>query len=162
MTVRERIIERLSALLKQGTSPESLALSLAVGACLGLFPIVGATTFLCLLVGAAFRLNHAVLQIANYTVAALQLVLILAFVRLGEWLTGAPNMPLNPLKLVSLFRADPSGFLARFGLTGLHGILGWSVVAPFLGGLIYAVLLPLLRGLARGLRRLQLARNDAS
>ena len=162
MTVRERIIERLSALLKQGTSPESLSLSLAVGACLGLFPIVGATTFLCLLVGAAFRLNHAVLQVANYTVAALQLVLILALVRLGEWLTGAPNMPLNPLKLVSLFRADPSGFLARFGLTGLHGILGWSVVAPFLGGLIYAVLLPLLRGLARGLRRLQLARNDAS
>ena len=162
MSPRERITERLTAVLRQGTSPESLALSLAVGACLGLFPIVGATTFLCLLVGAAFGLNHATLQLANYAVAPLQLVLILALVRLGEWLTGAPNMPLNPLDLVSLFRANPSGFLARFGLTGLRGILGWSLVAPFLGPVLYAVLLPLVRGLARGLRRLQPARGDAS
>ena len=154
VSLRERITEGLSALLRQGASPEGLALSLAVGACLGLFPILGATTFLCLLVGAVFRLNHAALQLANYAMAALQLVLILAFVRLGEWLTGAPAMPLNPLELGSLFRANPSAFLARFGLTGLRGILGWSLVAPFLGLLLFAMLLPLVRGLARGLRRL--------
>ena len=155
MSLRERIAERIAALLRQGTSPDSLALSLAVGASLGLFPIVGATTFLCLLVGAVCGLSHPALQLANYAVAPLQIVLILAFVRLGEWLTGAPNMPLNPLEIVSLFRADPWAFLARFGLTGLRGILGWSVAAPFLGPLLYAFLLPLVRGLARGLRRLQ-------
>lgn len=88
----------------------------------GLFPILGATTFLCLLVGALFRLSHAALQLANYAVAALQLVL----------------------------------------LTGLRGILGWSLVAPLLGLVLYAVLLPLVRGLARGLRRLQPAQGDAA
>ena len=162
MSLRERVTERLAALLQQGTSPESLALSLAAGACLGLFPLVGATTFLCLLVGAGCGLSHPALQLANYAVAPLQLVLILAFVRLGEWLTGAPNMSFNPLELVSLFRANPSGFLARFGLTGLRGILGWSVVSPLLGPLLYALLLPLVRGLARGLRRFQPVSGDAS
>jgi len=156
------MIERLSALLEQGTSPQGLALSLTVGAGLGLFPILGATSLLCFLVGVAFRLNHAVLQLANYAVAPLQLLLILAFVRFGEWLTGAPPMPLNPLHLVSLFRADPTGFLARFGLTGLRGILGWSVVVPPLGLVVYAVLLPSIRGLARGLRRPQPARGGAA
>ena len=155
MTLRRRLTDYLLALLEQGTSPESLALSLAVGTCLGLFPILGATTFLCLLVGGVFRLNHAALQIANYAVMPLQHVLILAFVRLGEWLTGAAAMPVNPLELASLARADPSGFLARFGLTALRGVLGWAVVAPFLGPTLHALLLPLVRGLARGLRRLR-------
>jgi uncharacterized protein (DUF2062 family) len=155
VTLRRRLTDYLLGLLEQGTSPESLALSLAVGACLGLFPILGVTTFLCLLVGGVFRLNHAALQIANYLVMPLQLVLILAFVRLGEWLTGAATMPVNPLELASLARADPSGFLARFGLTVLRGILGWSVVTPFVGPSLHAMLLPLVRGMARGLRRLR-------
>lgn len=153
MTLRRRLTEGLSALLEQGTTPESLVLSLVVGACLGLFPILGVTTFLCLLVGGVFRLNHAVLQIVNYAIMPLQLVLILAFVRLGEWLTGAATMPVNPLELASIARADFYGFLARFGLTALRGILGWFVVAPLLGLVLYVVLLPLVRGLARGLRR---------
>ena len=161
MTLRRWLVDRLAALLEEGSSPEGLALSLTVGACLGLFPLLGVTTFLCLIVGGVFRLNHAALQLANYAVAPLQLVLILAFVRLGEWLTGAATMPLNPLELASLFRANPSGFLARFGLTGLRAILGWAVVAPVVGPLLYSVLLPLLRGLARGLRRLRPLAGEA-
>ena len=47
-------------------------------------------------------------------------------------------------------------------LTGLRGILGWSLVAPLLGLVLYAVLLPLVRGLARGLRRFQPAQGDAA
>ena len=161
MTLRRRLTDYLLGLLEQGTSPESLALSLAVGVCLGLFPVLGVTTFLCLLAGGVFRLNHAALQIANYAVMPLQLVLILVFVRLGEWLTGAATMPVNPVELASLARADPFGFLARFGLTVLRGILGWSVVTPFVGPPLHAVLLPLLRGLARGLRRLRPVNENA-
>ena len=78
-------------------------------------------------------------------------------------LDGRPDLwEVNPLELVSLFRANPSAFLARFGLTGLRGIPGSSLVAPFLGLVLYAVLLPLVRGLARGLSRLQPSRGDVA
>ena len=55
---------------------------------------------------------------------------------------------LDPV-LVALFREDPAGFLQRFGLTGLHGILGWLAIAPLVAGVLYLALLPLLRRAGR-------------
>ena len=149
--LRRRLVEPVRALLLQGLTPEKLALSLALGAVIGLFPVMGVTTALCVAVGAAFKLSHPALQIANYAMYPIQIPLILAFVRLGERFAGAPPMPFTVASLVAAFRADPAGFLARFGLTGLHGILGWLATAPLLGLLLYAALLPLLRLAARRL-----------
>jgi uncharacterized protein (DUF2062 family) len=58
---RRRVLDPLVDLLAQGLTPERLALSLAVGLVLGLFPVVGLTTLLCLAAGFAFRLNHVAL-----------------------------------------------------------------------------------------------------
>ncbi len=142
---KRRIVDPVVALLKQGTSPEKLALSLAVGAALGLFPIMGATTVLCLLAGMMFRLSHPALQLVNYAVYPLQVSLILAFVRVGERLLGAAPVIFSPLTLVARFQQDPARFLAEFGMTGLRGILGWFVVAPFVAMALYFVLLTPLR-----------------
>ena len=139
----------LLLLLKQGLAPEKLALSLALGATLGLFPVLGATTALCVAVGIALRLNHPALQLANYVVCPLQIPLLLVFVRLGETMVGATPMPFSVERLVTFFREDPLAFLARFGWTGVHGILGWLTVAPLMGGALYVGLLPLLRCTAR-------------
>ncbi len=147
--LRRRVGDPVLLLLKQGLVPEKLALSLALGATLGLFPVLGATTALCLVAGLALRLSHPALQLANYAVYPLQVPLILAFVRLGERFSDAAPMPLSVERLLVLFRQDPLAFLARFGQTGLHGILGWLAVAPFVGGALYAGLLPLLRYTAR-------------
>ena len=152
--LRRRGLEGAQDLLGKGASPEGLALSLAVGACLGLFPIIGVTTALCLLAGAFFRLNHAALQLGNYAMMVPQLLVLLPLVRLGESLTGVSPLPLNPLELVPLFRADPQAFLARFGATGLRGILGWAVLAPLFVAVAYYTLRSALRGLTQGLGRL--------
>ena len=116
-----------------------------MGATLGLFPIMGATTVLCLLAGVMFRLSHPALQLVNYAVYPLQVSLILAFVRVGERLLGAAPVAFSPLTLVARFQQDPARFLAEFGVTGLRGILGWFVVAPFVATVLYFVLLTPLR-----------------
>jgi len=141
-------------LLAQGLSPEKLALSLAIGMTCGLFPIIGATTLLSVAAGFALRLNHPSVQLVNYLVYPLQVPLIIAFVRLGEALVSAPAMPFSPLLLVARFREDPVQFLEQFGLTGLHGILGWSVAAPAILAAGFFGTLPLLR-------RLHAARHQA-
>jgi uncharacterized protein (DUF2062 family) len=46
---RRRVLDPVVFLLAQGLAPDALALSLAVGLVLGLFPIIGATTALCVL-----------------------------------------------------------------------------------------------------------------
>ena len=147
--LRRRMVDPVLVLLKQGLTPEALALSLALGATFGLFPVIGATTALCVAAGLALRLSHPALQLANYAVYPFQVPLVLVFVRLGERFVGASPMPLSVERLLFFFREDPLGFLHRFGRTGLHGMLGWLTVAPLIGGALYAGLVPLLRNTAR-------------
>jgi Uncharacterized protein conserved in bacteria (DUF2062) len=149
--LRRRVVDPVLLLLRQGLTPEKLALSLALGATLGLFPVLGATTGLCLAAGIALRLSHPALQLANYAVYPLQVPLILGFVRLGERFVGAAPVPFSVERLIAFFREDPVAFLQRFGLTGLHGILGWLSLAPLLGAALYLGLLPPLRYAARRL-----------
>ena len=149
---RRRIRDPLVSLLAQGLTPERLALSLALGLVLGLFPILGATTLLCLAAGFAFRLNHVALQLANHLAYPLQLPLIPVFVRLGEGLAGARHVTFDPRVLVRQLERDPAGFVREFGLTGLHGALGWSVVAPLLLLALFLALRPLVRRLGAGSR----------
>jgi uncharacterized protein (DUF2062 family) len=149
--LRRRVADPLLLLLGQGLTPERLALSLALGATLGLFPVLGATTALCVAAGIALRLSHPALQLANYAVYPLQVPLVLVFVRLGEGMVGAAPMPFSVERLVVALREDPLAFLTRFGWTGLHGILGWLTVAPLVGGALYLGLVPLLRYTARHL-----------
>jgi uncharacterized protein (DUF2062 family) len=147
--LRQRLAVPLLLLLQQGLTPESLALSLSLGAALGLFPVVGATTALCVAAGVTMRLNHPALQLANLVVYPIQVPLILVFVRLGERIAGAGAVPFSVERLLSSFREDPLASLERFGWTGLHGILGWITVAPLVCGALYVGLVPLLRQAAR-------------
>ena len=150
---RRRVVDPLVDLLAQGLTPERLAMSLAAGLVLGLFPVVGVTTLLCVAAGFAFRLNHLALQLANHLAYPLQLPLVLAFVRLGERLVGAPRVSFDPVKLVRHFERDAAGFLREFGLTGLHAMLGWSLVAPVVLLAVFFSLRSILRRVDAALRR---------
>ena len=143
---KERVADPLKALLRQGLTAEGLALSLACGVAAGLFPVIGATTVLGLGVGAILRLNLPALQLANWLAYPLQLVMIVPLVRLGEWMAGVPPVPFSVDQIVASTSADPLGTLGRYGMTGLHGILGWAAVGPFVVLAVYRVLLPALRG----------------
>lgn len=125
-----RVLDPLLDELRKGTSPEALALAAAVGTFLCISPILGSTTLLCLLAGWLFRLNHVVLQVINLLSYPLQLALIVPLVRLGETVCRAEPASLNPAVMVQEFTASPSGFLLRYGTAGLHGLLGWILVAP--------------------------------
>lgn len=143
-----KVRDPLVAELRQGTSPEALATAVATGAALGLLPFLGTTTAACALAGRVARLNHLALQLTNYLLAPVQLLLIVPFVRLGERLTGAAAVDLDVATLVRVFTETPGLFFARFGLAGLHAALGWVVVAPALAWLLRHLLLPGFRRLA--------------
>ena len=143
--LKRQIVGPFLAQLQQGITPEKVALSIALGIVCGLFPIMGATTLLCLAAAYIMRLNHFAIQVVNYVMSPLQVGGIVLFVRLGERLVGAEPVPFSLGELARSFKADPGSFFSRFGWTGLHGILGWSVVAPFVAIALYAAVVPLLR-----------------
>lgn len=144
----ERVVNLLAAQFTQGFTPQKISLTITLGVTLGIFPILGATTALCALAALWLRLNQPVIQLVNYLFSAVQLALILVFVRLGEWMVHAPPVSFSIPELFRKFHESPSKFMHEFGLTGLHGIIAWLVVAPFLSGLIYFLLLPPLKKLA--------------
>ncbi len=152
---QRRVVAPIVAQLKQGVTPKEIALTLALGAVLGIFPILGATTVLCAIVGVWLRLNQPVIQLVNYLVYPLQVLLLIPFYRAGERLFGAPPVPIvNVPDLIARFGADPWQFLIDYGLVGLYGIAVWCLVAPVLVALTYGLLKPVLgrAAAARGLR----------
>src|SRR5713101_5645003 len=89
-----RVVGPIGELLRQGVTPEKIALSVALGAALGVFPVIGATTTLCALAALILRLNLPAIQIVNYVVYPLQIALLIPFFRIGERLFGAPHFAL--------------------------------------------------------------------
>jgi uncharacterized protein (DUF2062 family) len=144
---RDRVLALIVAQLKQGITPQKIALTIALGLNLGIFPILGATTMLCLGAGLWLKLNQPVIQLVNWLASPLQLPLILVFVRFGEWVMRAPRVSFSIPELFRKFHESPVKFFREFGLTGLHGIVAWLLIAPFLSMLIYFTLLPLLKKL---------------
>lgn len=152
---RRRVIAPILAQLRQGITPEKIALTIALGAALGIFPILGSSTVLCALAGIRLRLNQPVIQLVNYLVYPLQIVLLLPFYRVGETLFGQPHVPIfSVTELLDRFQASPGKFFVDYGMVGVYGIVVWCLVAPLLIGTLYYGLRPVLRGLARGVQAL--------
>ncbi len=150
---RERVIAPIMAQLTQGVSPEKLALTIALGVMISIFPILGATTALCALAGIALRLNQPVIQLVNYLAYPLQLALLIPFYRAGEHVLGRAPIPLSIPLLFERFRADFMQFLRDFGMIAVGGIIIWLIVAPAGIAALYFSTRPPLRGLASKLRR---------
>ena len=55
--IRARVVEPIVRLLQQGVTHHSIAVSMSAGTVIGVFPVLGSTTLICLLVAIALRLN---------------------------------------------------------------------------------------------------------
>jgi hypothetical protein len=89
-----RALAPVVAQLRQGITPEQIALTLALATVLGIFPILGATTILCGTAALLLRLNQPLIQAANYLLTPLHLALLLPFYRAGETLFSNEHVPI--------------------------------------------------------------------
>ena len=134
--------------LTQGKSPHKIAQALAFGLTLGIFPIIGSTTILTLIVGVPLKLNQPVLQAFKTLAAPIQWLLILGFYRLGERLFKADPVSLSIPNMVSEFSDSPLLFFAKYGQTALYGVAVWCLLAPLAILAIYAATKPLVQRLS--------------
>ncbi len=146
---QRRVRDPILALFTQGITPDKVALTLAVGTACSLFPFLGFTSLLNLGVGLWLRLNQPILQTLNQLLGPLQLVLIVLYVRLGEWLWRTPDNRFTISEMLRVFREATIGeFLQRFGWAGVHAFTAWALTAPLAIAVIYFALRPTLRRLA--------------
>lgn len=153
----KRVIAPIVRQLSQGVTPEKVALTIAIGLVIGVFPILGATTILCGAAGVALGLNQPIIQLVNYVAYPAQLVTLIPFYRAGESLFNRPHMPLSIPMLIENFRADTGKFFVDFGIIAVQAIIVWCLVAPFIALAVYYLTRPPLRLLASRTRRIQSA-----
>ena len=144
-----RLVRPLYDLLRRGVTPEKVALSLALGVALGIFPVLGSTTALCALAALAFQLNLPAIQIVNYFVYPLQIALLIPFFRLGERLFRSPHMPLSVPQIYAMIHANMSDAFRSLWTTTWHAVVAWCLVAPLCTAVLYLILVPTLRRGAR-------------
>ena len=138
--LRRRLVAPLLALLRQGVTPDKLALSVALGVVIGLVPVLGVSTALCALVALALKLNMPAIQLVNYLLTPVQLILIIPWLRFGEALTQSPRFPITLESGLALLSRGVIDAVVVLGTAILHATVGWLVLAPLIAFVLYRVL----------------------
>jgi len=113
-------------------SPEDVALLLAVGLVLGIFPMCGIPTILCILASLVARVNFPALQIVNQLSWPLQIAMLVPLARLGSRIIAPSNE----------FATTIAG---KLGLAALQAVAGWFCICIPIGLLLYFSLLCIIR-----------------
>ena len=135
-----RILDPLLKFLRQGTSPQGLALCVAIGVVVGNIPILGVSSLLCAAIALGLGLNLPAIQIVQAAMAPTQLLLIIPFVRLGEWLLHAPHQAVSIKEGMALMSQGVWHAVVVLWDAILHAGFAWLLVAPVAIYLLYQVL----------------------
>lgn len=142
--LRHNVSEPLIAVMQRGAEPKTVAMSGALGATLGIFPIYGVTALMCACAIAILgkRCNPPTMMIANLVATPVELSLVVPFLRLGEWVVGGKHLLLSKDALwkAVTFRASWDVVLGLW-----HAFLGWAIAAPFITAALYFILLPIMK-----------------
>jgi len=129
---KKNIVEWLCGWLRAGTSPEKLALTIALGFVFGVFPMFGVPTLLCSVAAVVWRLNFPALQVVNNLVYPLQVALLWPFLRWGAALFGGAHLTHRWREYASVVSA-------------LHATAAWLAFAVPAGLIVYFAVRRLLR-----------------
>jgi uncharacterized protein (DUF2062 family) len=158
---QRKVAYPIVAQLTQGLTPHKIALTIAVGSAIAMFPILGTTTVLCLLVGIVMRLNQPIVQAVNYLWTPLHVFFIGFSLRWGERLFAVRHTRLEWRHLRTLLPENWTQVIQEPGVvlhnliqlirdysgTAFHAVVVWAILAPFWATAIYYVALPILRGI---------------
>ncbi len=150
--LRRKIVYPVLALLRQGLTPEKLALSITLGLALGVVPVLGSTSLLCFLAALLLGLNQPAIQLVNYLAYPLQLAMLVPFLRLGEKLFGAPPMGLTPAQIVAMIRTDIGHTIITLWSATMHALVVWLGVGMVMVLLLYPMLTLVLRQAGQRMR----------
>jgi hypothetical protein len=128
-----------------GASPEKLAWSIAVGLLIGINPILGSTTILCLALAFIFRLNVAASQLGNHVVYPLQFILIIPFIRAASRIFHTAPMPLSANELLHAAREHPLALSRQLWQWEWHAFILWAATAIIAIPIVALAITPVLR-----------------
>jgi uncharacterized protein (DUF2062 family) len=153
---QRRLVEPILELLRVGCSPRKLAWSLAVGLVIGINPLLGSTTLVCLVIALILRLNLVASQIANHLVYPLQIALFLVFIKIGDVFFHTGRLPLEGHALFHAVRHHPWATTRLLWTWEWHALIVWVLFSAVAVPTLVAILTPALTRLLHRLHKDQL------
>ena len=150
----------IRSMLKKGMRPEKIAMGVALGGTLGVFPIPGVSTALCAVAAVGLRLNHVVIQTINYAVYPFQILLLGGYIALGNYLFGKNGSSEAFNSMVNLMQADLwQGLLAIKDLA-LSAAMVWLITSPLLAVSVYYLARFVANRLQKALRKSEMGATE--
>jgi uncharacterized protein (DUF2062 family) len=149
--LRQRVLDPLLNLLKQGLSPRDLALCVALGIGIGLFPVLGVSTPVLTIMALLLRLNLPAIQIVSYAMSPLQLALIIPFMRFGEWIVGSAPQPMTISAGMEILTQGVLHAIVTLWDAIVHATIGWILIGPLAIYILFRILMPILERTAQRL-----------
>ncbi len=133
--------EKTTALLKQGLTPKDLSKSIIVAGLISTIPILGVSTFMITTVSLKTKLNLPVMIALSYLMWPVQILLIIPFIRIGQFIFSVPTSHHSVEEIISSFQESFFGTLSHLSFELLCGLGGWFLTAVPVAVGIYGVTL---------------------
>lgn len=127
------------ALFKQGLTPIQLTQSILVSALISIIPILGVSTFLLTVLSIKRKLNLPIMIAISYIMWPIQLLMIIPFVNIGEFIFSIPQSNHSAQEIIASFQESFFGTLSRLSFELLCGFGGWLLTAVPFFTLVYFV-----------------------
>lgn len=110
--------------------------------------MLGSTTLLCAAAALIFGLNLPAIQLVNYLVYPIQLLLLMPFIRIGEKLFRAAPVPFSPGQILAMIRANARYAVSTLWRAEAHAIFAWLLIGTPTIFVLYILLSRFLRQVA--------------
>ena len=117
------------ALFKQGLTPIELTQSILVSVLISIIPILGVTTILLTVLSLKRKLNLPIMIALSYIIWPLQILMIIPFINIGEFIFSVPQSNYSIEEIVASFQDSFFGTLSRLFFELLCGFGGWLFTA---------------------------------
>jgi uncharacterized protein (DUF2062 family) len=133
-----RLIATTKSLVFEGNSAHKLSLAITLGILFGILPFLGVTTLTLAILAVIFRLNMAIIQISNYMMYPIQVLLYIPFIRIGKYMGNLQSI--TATRVYAIMKENWIAGIEKLWVIHLWAILAWSIVALPTGYLIYFIL----------------------
>jgi uncharacterized protein (DUF2062 family) len=137
--------DKITVLFKQGLTPKELSQSIIVSGLISIIPILGVSTFMITTISLKSKLNLPVMIALSYLMWPVQILLIIPFIRVGEFIFSIPRNHHSVDEIISSFQNSFFQTLSQLSFELFCGFGGWLLTAVPLAVGVYLVSLLFLK-----------------
>jgi len=138
--ITQRLLIPFKLIPKDGITSETLVFSITIGVVAGIFPVIGTTTILSILLTILFRQNVLIVQAIQWSMAIFQIALIVPFMLIGNNLLQRQPLHINIRTIEKAFNLGFLNGIETIGVLHLYAIFAWILLVVPIGLLVFGLI----------------------